>query len=170
MFDLNPLSNPDALWQHIIMVVVAIALGFMIGLVYGKEKVSALTVILSKLDKDLAACQKQISRIQKEEISVPVESPVIENFVQQTDKVDDLKMIEGIGAKIELLLNDKGIFTFAQLRDQKPEGLIQLLHDSGTTFNLHDPNTWPRQAELAAAGKWEELRSWQNTLNKGRID
>lgn len=83
---------------------------------------------------------------------------------------DDLKTIEGIGPKIEALLNQDGIYTFVQLKESTPDRLTQLLQNSGVNFNLHDPNTWPRQAELAAAGKWEALRAWQDVLNKGRIE
>jgi len=33
---------------------------------------------------------------------------------------------------------------------------------------MHDPTTWPQQADLAANGKWDELKVLQDELNGGR--
>jgi hypothetical protein len=33
---------------------------------------------------------------------------------------------------------------------------------------MHDPTTWPAQAKLAAAGKWDELKAMQDNLKGGR--
>lgn len=33
---------------------------------------------------------------------------------------------------------------------------------------MHDPTTWPDQAALARDGKWDELKKWQDELNKGK--
>lgn len=57
MFDLNPLKNPDALWQHIVMLSGAVLLGFLVGFIYGKDKIRKLRARLTKLDRDLAACR-----------------------------------------------------------------------------------------------------------------
>ena len=172
MFDLNPNGNPDALWQHVLMVLISAVLGYIIGMVYGKDKVRTLRVVLSKLNKDLAACQKQTVDLPKPVIQsdLPVITTASDDPKVISLAADDLKTIEGIGPKIEALLNQDGIYTFVQLKESTPDRLTQLLQNSGVNFNLHDPNTWPRQAELAAAGKWEALRAWQEVLNKGRIE
>jgi hypothetical protein len=57
LFNLNPLLNPDALWQHVTMIVVSCLLGYMIGIVYGNDKVRLLKIQLDKLDKDLQNCE-----------------------------------------------------------------------------------------------------------------
>ena len=44
-----------------------------------------------------------------------------------------------------------------------------ILSDAGPRFRVHDPTTWPLQAELAADGNWDELREWQEKLDGGRI-
>jgi hypothetical protein len=31
-----------------------------------------------------------------------------------------------------------------------------------------NPGTWPKQAELAAEGKWDELKAWQEELDGGK--
>jgi hypothetical protein len=33
---------------------------------------------------------------------------------------------------------------------------------------VHIPATWPKQAEMAAAGKWDELKAWQDELDGGK--
>jgi predicted flap endonuclease-1-like 5' DNA nuclease len=81
---------------------------------------------------------------------------------------DDLKIVEGIGPKIEQLLNKEGIMTFKQLADTSPERIKEILVAAGSRFQMHDPTTWPQQSAMAGDGKWDELKAWQNELNKGR--
>ncbi len=81
---------------------------------------------------------------------------------------DDLKIVEGIGPKIEKLLNNEGILTFAQLAIASPERIKEILVAAGTRFQMHDPTTWPQQSALARDGKFDELKTWQDELNKGR--
>ncbi len=80
---------------------------------------------------------------------------------------DDLKRIEGIGPKISAVLQEAGITTFAQLAATDVGRLEQILTDAGLTA-LADPTTWPEQASLAAAGKWEALETLQDELKGGR--
>jgi ribosomal protein L27 len=81
---------------------------------------------------------------------------------------DDLKKIEGIGPKIEEHLNDAGIFTFTELSKTSVERVKDILEAAGPRFTMHDPTTWGKQAELAAAGKWDELKAWQDALDGGK--
>ncbi|GAB4280308.1 MAG: hypothetical protein Kow0080_33110 [Candidatus Promineifilaceae bacterium] len=80
---------------------------------------------------------------------------------------DDLRKIEGIGPKIASILNEVGIFTFAQLAETSVEQLNKIVReDAGITIAF--PDTWPEQAALAAAGKWDELEALQDSLKGGR--
>ncbi len=81
---------------------------------------------------------------------------------------NDLKIIEGIGPKIEGLLNEAGIQNFEQLKSAKIADLKNILHKAGPRFQMHDPGTWGKQAGLAAAGKMEELKTLQNKLKGGK--
>ena len=81
---------------------------------------------------------------------------------------DDLKVIEGIGGKIEILLNNEGIFTWKKLSQTGIGELKRILAASGAQLNLHNPSTWPEQAELAVANKWEQLEKFQQELVGGR--
>lgn len=81
---------------------------------------------------------------------------------------DDLKKIEGIGPKIAEILVNNGIATFSALSKTKPENIKKILETAGPKFNIHDPATWPTQADLAAKGKWDELKKLQDELNAGK--
>ena len=83
------------------------------------------------------------------------------------DKTDDLKKVEGIGPKIEELCNDIGIWTFAALATTPVERLQEMLDAAGPNYRIANPETWPRQAELADAGKWDELKEYQDFLSGG---
>lgn len=81
---------------------------------------------------------------------------------------DDLKIIEGIGPKIADLLVEAGIATFAQLAATTPEAISEILEKAGPQYNVHNPASWPAQSQLAADGKWDELKTLQDELIGGR--
>jgi large subunit ribosomal protein L27 len=81
---------------------------------------------------------------------------------------DDLKKIEGIGPKIAELLNNAGIMTFAQLSETSVDSIKAILEEAGSRFSIHNPSTWPKQAGLAAKGKWDELKALQDELDGGK--
>lgn len=80
-------------------------------------------------------------------------------------KADDLKKIEGIGPKIATTLIEAGVDTFAKLAKTKPEKISEIIAE---VRGNHVTDTWPKQAELAAAGKWDELKKWQDELDGGK--
>ena len=80
-------------------------------------------------------------------------------------KKDDLKKIEGIGPKIAQTLTDAGVATFAELAKTKPAKISEII--AGVRGN-HVPDTWPKQAKMAADGKWDELKKWQDELDGGK--
>ncbi len=81
----------------------------------------------------------------------------------------DLKIIEGIGPKIEQLLKEGGINNWQDLAEATLERLQEILTAAGERYRIHDPNTWSNQATLAAAGKWDELNQYQDELKGGRV-
>jgi subtilisin-like proprotein convertase family protein len=89
--------------------------------------------------------------------------------MDETITPDDLKKIEGIGPKIEELLNNAGVFTFAQLAEMETEDIQDILDAAGPAYNRHDPETWAEQAELAANEEWDELKTWQDELVGGKV-
>jgi large subunit ribosomal protein L27 len=83
-------------------------------------------------------------------------------------KLDDLKIIEGVGPKIETLLKEGGINTWAELAEAPVERLKEILDAAGPRYQIHDPSTWPAQSKFAAEGKWDELKDYQDMLLGGR--
>jgi large subunit ribosomal protein L27 len=83
-------------------------------------------------------------------------------------KQDDLKMVEGVGPKIEGLLHDAGITTWEQLANAPTEQVQGILDEAGPRYRMHQPTTWSKQARLAADGNWDELVAYQDHLDGGR--
>jgi predicted flap endonuclease-1-like 5' DNA nuclease len=186
MFDLiNPCGNPNAWWQQLIM----LGLPLLLGYLWGKGNSGAATVAeldpslsakLNGLNADLDACRAESKAI---ESSTKIAAPAMESVVANSltaagaaaaavtlgdkSKIDDLKVVEGIGPKIESLFNEAGIWSFAQLAATSPERLKEILEAAGSRFQIHNPTTWPAQASLADKGNWEELKKWQEELNAG---
>jgi large subunit ribosomal protein L21 len=82
-----------------------------------------------------------------------------------TGKADDLKKVEGIGPKIASTLVEAGISTFAELAKTDAAKISEII--AGVRGN-HVTDTWPAQAKLAAEGKWDELKKWQDELDGGK--
>ena len=83
-------------------------------------------------------------------------------------KQNDLKIVEGIGPKIEELFHNFGIKTWKELGETSVEKCQEVLRSGGDRFRMHKPNTWPKQAKLASEGKWKELKKWQDDLDGGK--
>ena len=83
-------------------------------------------------------------------------------------KKDSLRKIEGIGPKIEGLLQDAGIVTFDDLAKAKVAKVKEILASAGSRYKMHDPTTWMEQAALAAAGEWDKLAVLQEELKGGK--
>lgn len=77
---------------------------------------------------------------------------------------DDLTKIEGIGPKIAATLTEAGVATFAKLAKTDPSKISEIISD---VRGSHVPNTWPKQAEMAAQGRWDELKKWQDEMDGG---
>lgn len=97
-------------------------------------------------------------------------APVSHGAVKQAQKKDDLKVIEGIGPKVEELLNANGVQSFAELETLSYVKLSQILRQENGKFQmlLASANTWAKQAGLAKSGNMDALKQYQDTLNAGR--
>ncbi len=81
--------------------------------------------------------------------------------------LDDLKVIEGVGPKIETLCHGIGIRTWFDMSTTEVSLLRTMLADAGSRFRTHNPQTWPQQAALLAAGQWEAFKSLTDQLDSG---
>lgn len=109
-----------------------------------------------------------LSRQMEEEVHGEHLEPSPAPTVPAEAVVDDLTKIEGIGPKVEALLNEAGIKTYAQLAEKTPEELDEILDAAGSIYRAMDETSWPKQAALAAAGNWEELEKLQDELVGGK--
>lgn len=83
-------------------------------------------------------------------------------------KPDDLKVVEGIGPKVEQALKDNGITSWEELSAAEVDKIKEILTEAEGNFAGQDPTTWPEQAKLAAAGEFEKLNKWQDELDGGK--
>jgi len=82
-------------------------------------------------------------------------------------KTDDLTKIEGIGPKAAEALTANGVGTYAELADADAEKVKEILTEASSTLAHLDPTSWPKQAKMAADGKWDELKEWQDNVKGG---
>lgn len=79
---------------------------------------------------------------------------------------DDLTVLEGVGPKIQSVLNAAGIFTYRRLASTSAEELRRVLLNAG--LRLADPATWPEQAGLLAAADFAAFQALTAQLKAGR--
>ncbi|MDD5508525.1 MAG: hypothetical protein PHD25_09415 [Bacteroidales bacterium] len=101
-------------------------------------------------------------------VSVPFNAALAASVFGQKILQNDLKIVEGIGPKIEELFHHAGITTWKALAETPVEKCRMILDEAGEHFKIHDPETWPKQSELAYLGKWKELKEWQDKLLSGK--
>jgi len=80
---------------------------------------------------------------------------------------DDLTRIEGIGPYYRDILYKAGVTTYAALAKLTKEEIDALIQAAGGRRSS-TTETWPEQASLAAAGRWDDLQALQSTLSAGR--
>ena len=90
----------------------------------------------------------------EEKIQIEPEPAKVENKILSDD---NLRIIEGIGPKIVEVLKKSGITDFKSLASTSVEKLENILKNEGPRYALQNPSTWPKQADLAAKGSFEEL-------------
>ncbi len=121
--------------------------------------------------KAAAETEKAAETVSKPEATVkPAAKPGGKITLPSGKKIsqDDLKVIEGVGPKIEELLHEGGFKTWADLANAPVDQVQAILDAAGPRYRVHDPATWAKQAQLAADGQWAELEDYQGRLQGGR--
>jgi large subunit ribosomal protein L27 len=132
---------------------------------YKRSKDDKRVVFIKPSDRTTVASTPKAAPIAT---AAPVAPAAVAEAPKKASKGDDLKKIEGIGPKIEQILHEGGITTFAQLAESDAEVVKGLLTAAGPRYSIHNPATWAKQAALAAAGNWDELKVLQDQLNGGK--
>jgi len=139
------------------------------------------------LQADLDACKAHSAKLQAEidslkaklsssthgfaavnEPSYPFDTALAFSVFGKTIKQDDLKIVDGIGPKIEELYHNAGIKTWKALSETHIEQSQEILNEAGSRYAMHNPESWAKQALLAYHGKWNELKDYQESLDGGR--
>ncbi len=132
---------------------------------------------IRKLRNDLMMCEGERNALREQAANTggggagkkaAVAAAATVMFAGKKWKSDDLKIVEGIGPKIEELLHNAGIKTWKALSETSEDKLKEILDAAGPSYQIHDPGTWAKQAELADQGKWDELKKWQDELDAGK--
>ncbi|MFS4454550.1 hypothetical protein [Maribacter sp. 2304DJ31-5] len=135
----------------------------------------------AKLQADLDACNKKVSTgadlsaaatslsAGTTVASIPYDAAMAKSALGKTVKQDDLKIIEGIGPKIEGMFKDTGIKTWKALSETSVAECKKVLDSGGKRYQIHDPASWPMQAKMCYTGKWKELAKWQEEHKHGKL-
>lgn len=135
----------------------------------------------AKLQADLDACNKKVSAIgnlgasaasfpSSEAVSpILFDAAAAKAVLGKTIKQDDLKVVEGIGPKIEGMFKDAGIKTWKALSEATVADCQKILDKGGKRYQIHDPASWPMQAKMCYEGKWAELSKWQDKHDHGKL-
>jgi predicted flap endonuclease-1-like 5' DNA nuclease len=81
----------------------------------------------------------------------------------------DLKVIEGIGPKIEMILKEAGIENWHQLAEVNIDNLKGILEKAGPRFRLNDPSSWAQQARLLSEGSYDKFKELTDNLVGGKV-
>ncbi len=102
--------------------------------------------------KGTAAKGKKKGKKGKAAAEAPVEKPA---------KPDDLTKLNGIGPRIQVILADGGVTTYAKLAKTSTEDL-RLIIAAGGALPPSSLTKWPAQAAFAAKGDWEGLATYNH--------
>jgi predicted flap endonuclease-1-like 5' DNA nuclease len=159
----------------LVVLIIAALLGFLIGYLIRRYKHQKCTVLedeIAQLKIKLDACQRERQSLLSAGTAKPGPAydpgAAVSAFGRKI-QLDDLKIVEGIGEKIESILKGRGIDTWQKLSQADPDKIKEILLEvGGPQYNIHEPRTWPKQALLAHEGKWNELKKYQDELNAGK--
>lgn len=167
-------SLPSAYW---FLIVLAVVFGGILGYFLGRRaNASAEDSKMQSLEEANAALQAELENCMEgrgnlENLSVqeltPFDPVLARKAFGKKVAQDDLKIIEGIGPKIEGLFHNFDIKTWLALSRLTVSKCQEVLDSGGDRFRVHDPASWPMQAKMAAEGKWKELSRWQQEHRRG---
>lgn len=118
----------------------------------------------AEVKEEVVAAKEEVAEEVKEEPKKETPKPA---KAKAAAKADDLTKIEGAGPKAAEALVNSGIDTFAKLAKADPEKIKEILTEASSRMAHLDPTSWPKQAQMAADGKWDELKEWQDNAKGG---
>ena len=112
-----------------------------------------------------APAAKETAEAKQQEVAAPAPEAT-----EKSAAPDDLTKVEGIGPKTAEALQANGILTYADLAKASAENIKTMLTEASPRLAHLEPASWPKQAQMAADGKWDELKEWQDKVKGGIED
>lgn len=143
---------------------------------------------INTLEKELEACKKNAVKVPSKSDApkakpssesvqgfvsesapmIPFNATLAQEIFGKKIKHNDLKIVEGIGPKIEALYQNAGITTWKELSETPVKKSKEILHAAGDKYAVHNPGSWAKQALMAYEGKWAKLKKWQENHKGGK--
>ncbi len=153
--------------------------GIVIGYYYGKSvgrpknlesDMAQAKIRFAQLEAELKVCRelKTHSPVTSPE-ALPFNAEAARKAFGRTVRQNDLKIVEGIGPKIEGLFHNYDIKTWKALSETSVMKCQEVLDSGGERYRVHDPASWPMQAKMCVRGKWKELLRWQEEHLRGKL-
>ncbi|MBP8066459.1 MAG: hypothetical protein KAY31_03190 [Flavobacterium sp.] len=133
----------------------------------GKQKINDLQAEIDELKSQRDSGTHVLGFTSGAPVPVDFDPELASAVIGKKVEENDLKIIEGIGPKIEELFKSSGIMSWKRLSETSVDRCNEILMKAGDRFAFHNPTTWPRQARLAYEGKWRDLKVWQDSLAGG---
>jgi large subunit ribosomal protein L21 len=131
------------------------------------ESIVASGATPAKKEEAKKAAPKKETKAAAPKAKAETKAPAKKAAPKKAAKADDLKKIEGVGPKAAEAMVAAGLDTFAKVAKAKPEAIATILSDTSSNLAHLVTDTWPKQAKLAADGKWDELKELQDNLDGG---
>src|SRR6056297_834705 len=181
----------STIWYWVILAITGIISG-VLGYFFGKSssysspeksiELNSLEIANAKLKSDLETCRKRLEPFttKTKEFTIddhpePLEKePFLFDAKEakaafgKTIKENDLKLIEGIGPKIEGLFHNFVIKTGKTLAESSTDKCQEVWDSGGKRYRVRGAASWPMQAKMAYEGHWEQLFEWQEKHRAGK--
>ena len=159
-----------AIIEIVAVLILAALVGYILSRLIARSRLRLLSEEIELKRIDLAHSRSIITEqpvLKKPVVAkiVKIEQPVMEPV---SSTPDDLKIIEGIGPKIEEILNKHNIYTYDSLAETSPIRIAAMLRTAGPRYQIHDPSSWPKQATLAKQGRWQSLEDYKIRIISGK--
>jgi predicted flap endonuclease-1-like 5' DNA nuclease len=135
-----------------------------------KEKIedyteNAMDAISEKMEKKTPKKTKKTTKnkvVKKQEAVIEKKEEKVSANIQvtETEVLDNLKVIKGIGPVLEKSLNDLNITAYDQITKMTIADLTDLLNNAGINAQIYDLSGWKAQAELALTGDMDAVKNW----------
>lgn len=143
------------------------------------SKEAKATETKSTPEKETVVAEIETVVVENEAVVVEKETVVVEKAepeatapeakkeAPKSTEAEDLTKIEGIGPKTAEALSNAGLNSFEALSGSDPVKIREILTEASSRLAHLDPGSWPKQAKMAAEGKWDELKEWQEKVKGG---